>query len=134
MINCFQAVFNNIEYIPSSSFILPRNMTQNNLIESNMTAMHNRYDLNSAQFKELIGNLNWKRFAERIQAQLQSNTLLTIEQKELMEVNAIVSLLLSHQFDAARTMWRKIRAENNHTALKGIGVYFHLKDKKFEDA
>jgi hypothetical protein len=70
MINCFQAVFNNIEYTPNSSFILPRNMTQNNLIESNMTALHNRYELNSAQFKELIGNLNWKRFAERIQAQL----------------------------------------------------------------
>jgi hypothetical protein len=51
-----------------------------------------------------------------------------------MEVNAIVSLILSHQFDAARTMWRKIRAENKHTALRGVGVYFHLKDKKFEDA
>jgi hypothetical protein len=43
-------------------------MTQNNLIESNMTAMRNRYELNSTQFKELIGNLNWKRFSERIQA------------------------------------------------------------------
>ena len=51
-----------------------------------------------------------------------------------MEVNAIVSLLLSHQFDAARTLWRKIRGENKHSALKGIGTYFHLKDKKFEDA
>ena len=51
-----------------------------------------------------------------------------------MEVNAIVSLVLSHQFDAARALWRKIQAENNHAALKGIGVYFHLKDKKFEDA
>jgi len=68
MINCFQAVFNNIEYIPNSSFILPRNMTQNNLIASNMTAMRNRYELNSTQFKEVIGNLNWKRFSERIQA------------------------------------------------------------------
>ena len=51
-----------------------------------------------------------------------------------MEINAIVSLILSHQFDAARAMWRKIRDANKHPALKGIGVYFHLKDKKFEEA
>ena len=51
-----------------------------------------------------------------------------------MEVNAIVSLLLSHQFDAARSLWRKIRNDNKHSALKGIGVYFSLKDKKFDEA
>ena len=79
--NCFQAVFNNIDYVPDSSFILPRNMTQNNLIESNMTALKNRYALNEKQFKELIGSLNWKRFSERIQAQLDSNSLLTLEQR-----------------------------------------------------
>ena len=39
MINCFQAVFNTIEHSSNPSFILPRNMVQNNLIESNMTAM-----------------------------------------------------------------------------------------------
>lgn len=68
MINCFQSVFNAIEYVPNSSFILPRNMAQNNLIESNMTCMRNRYELNEALFKDLIGNLNWKKFSERIQA------------------------------------------------------------------
>ncbi len=99
-----------------------------------MTAMKDRYDLNKGQFKELIGSLNWKRFSERIQAQLAQNSLLTLEQKQLMEVNAIVSLVLSHQFDQARQLWRSIRGENKHAALKGIGVYFHLKDKKFEDA
>jgi len=51
-----------------------------------------------------------------------------------MEVNAVVSLLLSHQFDAARTLWRKIRVDNKHSALKGLGVYFSLKDKKFDEA
>lgn len=66
MMNCFQVVFNNIEYVRNSSFILPRNMTQNNLVETNMTALHNRFELNANQFKELIGNLNWKRFSERI--------------------------------------------------------------------
>ena len=134
MINCFHNIFNNIEYVKESSFILPRNMAQNNLIESNMTAMKDRFYLNKSQFKELIGNLNWKRFSERIQAQLASNQLLTLEQRQLMEVNAIVSLILSHQFDQARQLWRSIRADNRHAALKGIGVYFHLRDKKFEDA
>lgn len=109
-------------------------MTQDNLIESNMTALRNRFELNAEQFKELIGNLNWKRFSERIQAQLESNANLTLEQKQLMEVNAIVSLVLSHQFDQARSMWRKIKGDNKHSALKGIGVYFLLKDKKFEEA
>jgi len=51
-----------------------------------------------------------------------------------MEVNAIVSLLLSHQFDAARALWRKIKVENKHTALPGIGVFFNLKDKKHTEA
>ena len=54
-------------------------MTQDNLIESNMTALRNRFELNADQFKELIGNLNWKRFSERIQAQLESNAQLTLE-------------------------------------------------------
>ena len=61
-----------------------------------MTAMRDRFDLNAGQFKELIGNLNWKKFSERIQTQLDENKLLTSEQKQLMEVNAIVSLTLSH--------------------------------------
>lgn len=81
MINQFRHVFNNIEYIPGSSFVLPRNMTQNNLVESNMTAMRNNYELDQKQFKELIGNLNWGKFSERIQSQLESNKLLTIEQR-----------------------------------------------------
>lgn len=51
-----------------------------------------------------------------------------------MEVNAVVSLLLSHQFDAAKDLWRKIRTDNKHAAIKGIGVYFLMKDKKFEEA
>lgn len=51
-----------------------------------------------------------------------------------MEINAIVSLLLSHQFAEARTLWRSIKGENKHPAMRGIGVYFHLKDKKYEEA
>jgi len=51
-----------------------------------------------------------------------------------MEVNSIVALLLSHQFDAARKQWNQIRKVNKHSAIKGIGVYFNIKDKKFDEA
>ena len=61
-----------------------------------MNAMKSSYELDRALYKEMIGNLNWKKFSDRIQNQLTSNVTLTIEQKQLMEVNAIVALLLSH--------------------------------------
>ena len=51
-----------------------------------------------------------------------------------MEINAIVALLLSHQFPQAEAFWNKIRKVNKHAAIKGIGVYFFLKDKKINDA
>ena len=99
-----------------------------------MNAMRGSYELDKSQYKDMIGNLNWKKFADRIQNQLTSNINLTIEQKQLMEVNAIVALLLSHQFPVARQMWEKIRKVNKHSAIKGIGVYFALKDKKSDKA
>jgi hypothetical protein len=48
-----------------------------------------------------------------------------------MEVNAIVALLLSHQFDQAREQWLTTSKTNNHPSLNGIGAYFYLKDKDF---
>jgi len=44
-----------------------------------------------------------------------------------MEVNSIIALLRSHQFDQARKEWERVSSNNNHYALKGIGAYFHLK-------
>ena len=67
-----------------------------------MNAMRGSYELDNALYKDMIGNLNWTKFADRIQNQLTSNVNLTIEQKQLMEVNAIVALILSHQFPVAR--------------------------------
>lgn len=61
-----------------------------------MNAMRISYDLDKELYKDLIGNLNWKRFSDRIQNQLTSNANLTIEQKQVMEINAIVAQLLSH--------------------------------------
>ena len=49
-----------------------------------------------------------------------------------MEVNAIVALLRSHQFELARQQWEK--TDKRTPALKGIGAYFYLKDKKYEEA
>ena len=34
----------------------------------------------------------------------------------------------------AREQWKKIRKVNKHSAIKGIGVYFCLKDKKIDEA
>jgi hypothetical protein len=44
-----------------------------------------------------------------------------------MQVNLIVALIKSHQFDEARKQWEKVSAKNDHYALKGIGAYFYLK-------
>ena len=85
-----------MEYTPNALFVLPRNLTSNNLIEANMNAMRGSYELDKNQYKEKIGNLNWKKFSDRIQNQLISNVQLTIEQQQLMEVNSIVALLISH--------------------------------------
>ena len=96
MIQSFKHAFNQVEYAPNALFNLPRNLTSNNLIEANMNAMRGSYELDKGLYKEMIGNLNWKKFSDRIQNQLISNVQLTIEQQQLMEVNSIVALLISH--------------------------------------
>jgi len=48
------------------------------LIELNMNVFCQTYsDLSKDQIKETIGNLNWSKFAERIQLQLKTNANLT---------------------------------------------------------
>jgi len=47
--------------------------------------------------KDLIGNLNWNKFAERIAQQVApGNTNLTSEQRRLMQVNLVVALIRSN--------------------------------------
>lgn len=99
-----------------------------------MNAFQETYEIEKAQFKELIGNLNWRKFSERIQQSLKSNQNLTADQKKLMEINSLIALLRSHQFEQARKDWEKISATNDHHTLKGIGAYFYLKDKKYSEA
>ncbi len=93
------------------------------------------YDqIDREHFKEVFGNLNWNKFAERIQNQLSTNANLTAEQKKLLQVNLIVALIRSNQFDSAQKELERVQAVNDHHVLKGINAFFSLKDKKFDDA
>jgi hypothetical protein len=47
-------------------FSLPKSLLHNNLVEVNIHALQDTYDLNKTQFKELVGNLNWRKFSQRI--------------------------------------------------------------------
>ena len=70
MLNCLTNMFNQVEYVDKSGFNLTAAQAHDNLIEANMQALKSTYDLNEKLFKSVIGNLNWAKFAERIQTQL----------------------------------------------------------------
>jgi len=80
-----------------------------------------------------MGGLNWLKFAERIGQQVATNVNLTAEQRRLMSINLIVALIHSNQLEQARKEWEKFRGSST-TFVNGIGAYFALKDKKFEEA
>ncbi|CDW76997.1 signal recognition particle 72 kda protein [Stylonychia lemnae] len=133
-LNSLYQDLNQIEYGEISKFVLPKTLKNENLVEININAFQETYDFNKQYLKELIGNLNWNKFSDRIQQQLSNNQNLTSEQKKLMQVNLIVAQIRSHKFEDARKAWEKISATNDHYALKGIGAYFFLKDKKYDEA
>lgn len=83
-----------------------------------------------------MGSLNWNKFAERIGQQLQNNTNLTAEQRRLMQVNLVVALIRSNQIEQAKKEWEKFSKADaaNNLALRGIGAFFLLKEKKFDEA
>jgi hypothetical protein len=62
LLNCFLSV----DYTTNSTINLPKSITHNNLVELNMNTLRGMYKVDENQFKELIGNLNWKKFADRI--------------------------------------------------------------------
>ena len=43
--------------------------------ELNINALSEIYNLNATIFKEFIGSLNWKKFAERLQTSLKESSL-----------------------------------------------------------
>lgn len=134
LMSCLSKIFNHVEYAQHSTFDLPKSLKNHNLVEANLTALKETYELDALLFKETIGNLNWKKFAERLSQQLKDNTNLTCDQQTLLEINVIVALLHSHQFAQAKDELKRVRKHNPHPALKGIEAFFLLKDKKFEDA
>lgn len=120
---------------------LPKTLKHDNLVELNMSALAQEESAFGAgidrnHFKEIFGNLNWNKFAERISQQLSTNTNLTAEQRRLMQVNLIVALIRSNQFEQAHKEWEKARSSNtaDKLLLSGINVFFALKDKKFDEA
>lgn len=58
-------------------FDFSKTIRNNILIELNINALSEIYDLNTTIFKDVIGSLNWKKFAERIKMQLKENQNLT---------------------------------------------------------
>ena len=59
--------FSEVEYKTNSKFVVPRSLKNNNLIETNMNALSQTYELDLDLFKDIIGHLNWSKFAERVQ-------------------------------------------------------------------
>ena len=93
--------------------------------------------LDKQYIKEIFGGLNWNKFAERIAQQLQNNVNLTAEQRRLMQVNLVVALIRSNQIEQAKKEWEKFISSQDgakSAALKGIGAFFSLKDKKYDEA
>lgn len=45
---------------------VPKTIKNDNLVELNMNAFQETFELNKEQLKDLIGNLNWKKLSERI--------------------------------------------------------------------
>lgn len=129
-----QSGFSQVDYKAKSKFVLKKSLKNNILIEVNMSALSQTYDLDEDLFKDTIGNLNWKKFSERLSDQLNTNANLTFQQRQLLEVNQIVALILAEQFEQAREEWQKKTKSNNHPAMRVIDACFYLKDKEYEKA
>lgn len=87
-LNSFSRQFSLIEYnmggsVKGSRFNLPRSLKHENLVEVNMSALAQENGsfegIDREHFKDLIGNLNWNKFSERIANQLSTNQNLTSE-------------------------------------------------------
>lgn len=145
-LNSFSHEFSSIDFNVGGAdkgarFNLPKTLKHDNLVEVNMSALAQEESaygagIDRTYFKEIFGNLNWNKFAERISQQLTTNTNLTAEQRRLMQVNLIVALIRSNQFDQARKEWEKASSSStaDKSLLSGISIYFALKDKKFDEA
>lgn len=74
--------YNNIEYATEGQgqttwYEFSKSIKNNILVELNINSLIDMFDLNHQTFKDVIGSLNWKKFAERIKTQLKENEFLT---------------------------------------------------------
>lgn len=61
--------FSQVSYSTASDktwFEFSKTIRNNILVELNINALSEVYNLNTQMFKDVIGSLNWKKFAERI--------------------------------------------------------------------
>ena len=137
--------YNSIEYMTEGAnkttwFQFSKAIKNNILIELNINSLIDTFDLNNQTFKDDIGSLNWKKFAERIKTQLKENEFLTQNQRNSMQFNAIISLIKSNNFEEAKTMLKESLSKpqfQNATyegLLASVQAYFYVKEKKFQEA
>jgi hypothetical protein len=65
-------------------FEFSKTIRNNILVELNINALTDVFNLNTTVFKEVVGSLNWKKFAERIKIELKENQNLTQNQRDSM--------------------------------------------------
>ena len=138
--NQFSAIDYNAQH-NSTWFEFSKTIRNNILVELNINALSEVYELNTSMFKEVIGSLNWKKFAERIKIQLKENQNLTQNQRNSMQINAIISLIKSNTFDEAKNLLEKTRkqphfanSEKFQSIFRGLQVFFLIKDKKIDES
>lgn len=115
-LNEIHAHYSSIHYSTEQNqtwFEFSKTIRNNILVELNISALSDVYALNSTVFKEVIGSLNWKKFAERIKTQLKENLLLTQNQRDTMQINAIICLIKANAFDEAKSLLEKTRKQLN---------------------
>ena len=90
-------------------FEFAKTIRNNILVELNINALSEVYQLNTTIFKEIIGSLHWRKLADRIKQQLKENQNLTQAQRNSMQINTIISLIKSNTFDEAKALLEKTR-------------------------
>lgn len=64
--NSFYHDLNQIEYGNAAKLTVAKSLKNEMLVELNVNAFQETYEFSKQQVKELIGNLNWHKFSDRI--------------------------------------------------------------------
>lgn len=103
ILNNLKRSFSDVKY-NGNVFDISRKVKNNNLVETNMSALTEVYDIDPQFFKDTIGTLNWKKFGERIKAQLAENQVVAENQKAIMRVNAFICFTKANAHEEAAAM------------------------------